>query len=158
MALTPKQEAFARAYVETGNASEAYRRAYNAGNMKPETVNRCAKQVVDNPKVAARLVEYRQAAAERTLVTVELLTNKLMNLAQKGEDKGTETGYSVARASLMDVAKLNGLVVDKNEHTGKDGGAIQYEQLKADADAFESAITRLAARSGTPTLDGDTKH
>jgi phage terminase small subunit len=25
--LTPKQEAFACAYVETGNASEAYRRA-----------------------------------------------------------------------------------------------------------------------------------
>lgn len=29
--LTPKQEAFAQAYVETGNASGAYRRAYNAG-------------------------------------------------------------------------------------------------------------------------------
>jgi len=26
--LTPKQEAFALAYVETGNASEAYHRAY----------------------------------------------------------------------------------------------------------------------------------
>ena len=26
--LTPKQEAFCRAYVETGNASEAYRQAY----------------------------------------------------------------------------------------------------------------------------------
>ncbi|MGU9998175.1 terminase small subunit, partial [Bordetella avium] len=39
MALTPKQEAFALAYVETGNASEAYRRAYSAERMKPETVN-----------------------------------------------------------------------------------------------------------------------
>jgi phage terminase small subunit len=28
MILTPKQEAFAQAYIETGNASEAYRRAY----------------------------------------------------------------------------------------------------------------------------------
>ena len=28
-ALTPKQDAFACAYVETGNASEAYRRAYD---------------------------------------------------------------------------------------------------------------------------------
>ena len=27
--LTPKQEAFILAYLETGNASEAYRRAYN---------------------------------------------------------------------------------------------------------------------------------
>ena len=31
--LTPKQEAFVLAYIETGNASEAYRRAYNAENM-----------------------------------------------------------------------------------------------------------------------------
>ena len=36
--LTIKQEAFARAYVETGNASEAYRRAYNAENMKQESI------------------------------------------------------------------------------------------------------------------------
>ena len=28
--LTPKQEAFARGYFETGNAAEAYRRAYDA--------------------------------------------------------------------------------------------------------------------------------
>ena len=36
--MTPKQEQFARLDVETGNASEAYRQAYNADNMKPETV------------------------------------------------------------------------------------------------------------------------
>ena len=36
--LTPKQEAFACAYVETGNASEAYRRAYDvAPDCKPNT-------------------------------------------------------------------------------------------------------------------------
>lgn len=35
--LTPKQEAFALAYVETGNAAEAYRRAYDvkAATQKP---------------------------------------------------------------------------------------------------------------------------
>ena len=37
MSLTPKQEAFCLAYMETGNASEAYRRAYDADNMKPAT-------------------------------------------------------------------------------------------------------------------------
>ena len=38
--LTIKQEAFARAYVETGNASEAYRRAYNAENMQQITATK----------------------------------------------------------------------------------------------------------------------
>lgn len=37
--LTPKQETFCLAYIETGNASEAYRQAYDAENMKPDTVN-----------------------------------------------------------------------------------------------------------------------
>ena len=27
--MTPKQELFAQAYIETGNASEAYKRAYD---------------------------------------------------------------------------------------------------------------------------------
>ena len=33
--LTAKQHAFCLAYLETGNATEAYRRAYNAGGMQP---------------------------------------------------------------------------------------------------------------------------
>jgi len=35
---TQKQENFCLAYIECGNASEAYRRAYDAEYMKPETV------------------------------------------------------------------------------------------------------------------------
>ena len=39
-APTFKQTAFIDAYIETGNVSEAYRRAYNTEHMKPATVNR----------------------------------------------------------------------------------------------------------------------
>ena len=35
--LTPKQEKFAQVYVECGNASEAYRQAYNAENMQDDS-------------------------------------------------------------------------------------------------------------------------
>jgi phage terminase small subunit len=42
--LTQRQEKFCLAYIETGNASESYRRAYNAENMKPVTINRKAKE------------------------------------------------------------------------------------------------------------------
>ena len=38
MSLTPKREAFALAFVETGNASEAYRRAFDATKMKPASI------------------------------------------------------------------------------------------------------------------------
>lgn len=116
--LTPKQEAFCLAYIETGNASEAYRRAYNVGTANIATVNRSAKEVLENPKIAARLAALRERAVERTMVTVDMLTERLLKIADKGEEKDSESGYSVARASLMDIAKLNGLVVDKKEHSG----------------------------------------
>ena len=39
--------------------------------------------------------------------------------------------------------------VSRHEHTGKDGEAIKMEQVRNDADAFESSIAGLASRSGT---------
>ena len=39
MKLSVKQENFCNFYLESGNASEAYRRAYNCLKMKPETIN-----------------------------------------------------------------------------------------------------------------------
>ena len=70
-ALTPKQEAFCFGYLETGNASEAYRRAYDAAGMKAPTINRKAKELLDNGKIAARLAELRKPAADAAQVTLE---------------------------------------------------------------------------------------
>jgi phage terminase small subunit len=69
--LTPKQETFCLAYLETGNASEAYRRAYNANKMKPATINRNAKALLDNNKIAARIALVVEKAAEKTGLSVE---------------------------------------------------------------------------------------
>jgi len=53
--LTPKQETFCLVYQETGNASEAYRLAYDTRKMKAETVNRNAKAMLDHNKIATRI-------------------------------------------------------------------------------------------------------
>ena len=54
--MTPRQEAFALAYVETGNASEAYRRAYpRSRNRKPEPVDKRASELMANGKVLGRV-------------------------------------------------------------------------------------------------------
>lgn len=71
MSLTPKQEAFALAYVETGNASEAYRRAYNAAKMQPSTIHRAAHELIENPKIAARLSELRQPVTQAVQEVIE---------------------------------------------------------------------------------------
>ena len=107
-----------QAYLTTGNASEAYRVAYDAEGMKGATINRNASALLENNKIAARLSTLRERAVERTLVTVEAITDRLLALAEKAEAKDSESGLNVSRASLMDVAKLNGLVIEKTAHSG----------------------------------------
>ena len=116
--LTPKQEAFCRAYIETGNASEAYRRAYDAANMKPATVNRKAVELLENGKVTARLTEYRLAAQERHEVTLDSLVQELEQARVLAMAKEAP---SAAIAASMGKAKLLGLILDRAEHSGKDG-------------------------------------
>lgn len=79
--LSPKQEAFALAYLETGNASEAYRRAYEAADMNPASVNREASALLGNPKITTRLEELRAAQQQRHAVTVDRLIGELAAIA-----------------------------------------------------------------------------
>lgn len=53
--LTKKQEDFCNYYMETGNASEAYRLAYSYDNMKDSTINRQAHELLKNPNITARV-------------------------------------------------------------------------------------------------------
>ena len=69
--LTPKQEAFCVALVKTGNASEAYRQAYDAENMKPETIARTAHELQHRPKIATRVEALRKEARKASKLTLE---------------------------------------------------------------------------------------
>lgn len=135
--LTPKQEAFALAYVETGNASEAYRRSYNAEKMKPETVNRTAKEQLDNPKIAARLAELKAAHVERHEITVDDLIRELeeaRSIAMSGERQQP----AAMVAASMGKAKLLGLIVDKAENKNDNRTTVLFdaEQVKRMAGAL----------------------
>jgi phage terminase small subunit len=125
MALTPKQEAFALAYVETGNASEAYRRAYNAGNMKPETVNRRAKEALKHGPIAARIKELQAATFERHEITVDDILRELEE-ARKMAATLDRPQVSAMVAASMGKAKILGFEVNRTEVTGKDGAPIDH--------------------------------
>lgn len=75
--MTPKQEQFARLYVETGNASEAYRQAYNTDNMKPETVTNEAYKLLQAPDISAMVDGLKAEARQRHAVTVDDLLHEL---------------------------------------------------------------------------------
>lgn len=120
--LTPKQEAFALAYVECGNASEAYRRSYDVGpETKPETIWPAASRILADSKVRARVAELQEEARALALVSVGTLTQELEEARLKAMDEGK--GASAAVSAVMGKAKLHGLLIDKVAQTdtaGKD--------------------------------------
>jgi hypothetical protein len=140
--LTPKQQAFALAYVETGNASEAYRQAYEVGgDTKPETIWSEASRTLADPKVTARVMELQQEARERTLVTLESLTKEL------DEDRGMARNLEMPAAAIsavMGKAKLHGLITDKSKNDTTVSG-----------DAAMLAMFERIALNGQPLVKTD---
>lgn len=106
--LTPKQESFCLTYIETGNASEAYRQAYEAEGMKPETINRKAKELLDNGKITARIEELKAEHAERHKLTVDDLLAELeeaRTLAKAKENPNAMTQATMGKAKLLGLDK-----------------------------------------------------
>jgi len=112
--MTPKQEHFARLYVETGNASEAYRQAYNAENMKPETVTNEAYKLLQSPDISAMVDDLKAEARQRHRVTVDDLLHELEQ-ARAAALAAPTPKSSAAVSATMGKAKMLGLLVDKAE-------------------------------------------
>lgn len=58
--LTVKQENFCNYYIESGNASNTYRRAYSCEKMKSEMVNNKAFQLLNQDDITARVKELQE--------------------------------------------------------------------------------------------------
>lgn len=114
--LTQKQENFCLAYIETGNASEAYRRVYNAKGMKPETVNRNAKALLDNNKIATRLEELRKPVAESAQITLAQHLSTLEELRELAKEEGK---YGPAIQAEIARGKAAGLYVERSHIDGE---------------------------------------
>ena len=133
--LTPKQEAFAQKYVELGNASEAYRQVYSAENMKPDAVNVKACELLKNGKVTVRVKELQGAAVKRHETTVDDIIAELNEARTIARDLSTpKTGDMIA--ATMGKAKVLGLIKDKAEISGPDGGAIQIDVTLTAEEAY----------------------
>ncbi len=118
--LDPIRERFTQEYQATGNASEALRRANpKAKNWKPETLHVKACNMLKEDRVQVRLSELQIRSAEKHGVTIDSLTDELQAALEKAMNE--TRGASAAVTAIMGKAKLHGLIVEKNEHTGKDG-------------------------------------
>lgn len=127
----PKHELFAQGIAKGSTGRDAYKAAGYATNGDAATdVN--ASRLLSDARVSARVAEIQSRAAARTEITVADITSRLLAIAAKGEVADDAPLLSVARASLMDAAKLNGLVVDKADTTlrGQFDGEINVNLVR----------------------------
>ena len=124
--LTPKQEKFCQLYIELGNASEAYRQAYDASRMKAETINTKAKELLKHGLITVRISELQDEHKQRHNTNVDDLIAELeeaRKLALNLEIQ-EKPQVSAAVSATLGKAKLLGLDKVVLEHTGPNGGDI----------------------------------
>lgn len=144
--LTPKQEKFCQKYIETGNASEAYRQSYDCENMADETINVKASELLNNGKITVRLDELRNKHAKRHAITVDTLLAELEEVRQlalvpKGDNGAVQ--LNVAVNAIMGKAKLLGLDKKVVDNISSDG-SMTPTQLTADE--FEEIAKNLVKK------------
>lgn len=119
MTLTIKQEKFCMVYIETGNASEAYRQAYNCEKTKPESINRLAFDLLQNIKITSRIDELKELHAKRHNLTIDDLIKELEE-ARKAALSAMVVQSSASVAATMSKAKLLGFLDKKEEDKSSD--------------------------------------
>ena len=142
MALTAKQEAFCLAFVESGVAIDAYRKAGYSPGMADKTAIEAASRLLKNSNVLARIAALRAPAAEAVVMTVaaHLEDLKALRDAAMGEGK-----FAAAVAAEVARGKVSGFYVEKVAVTGANGGPVQNvsmtsEEFKAIAKEVSSEV------------------
>lgn len=91
-------------YVETGNASEAYRRAYNADSMKAETIKVKASQMLDKDNIRITIQQLQAALQKRMDISKDEVVKELSAIVRvRITDILSAKGMSVRVKNLADL-------------------------------------------------------
>lgn len=131
--LTEQQEKFVQHYVKNGNASAAYRHAYNSKGMLPKTVTEAASRMLRKSNVAARLQQLQEKTAARNDVTADMIVQELRK---------------VGFADIRRAVKWNGtsipLKLGKGDEQAGTPGAVELISSDAIDDDTAAAISEVS--------------
>lgn len=121
--LTPKQESFCIEYAKTGNATEAYRRAYSVKSDGTARAN--ASRLLANSSVKARLAELQAEITNKRIMDAVEIKERLTAIARRevvdtvtlpnGEQVQKSPSIRDTLRALETLAKISGLFVTKQE-------------------------------------------
>lgn len=98
--LSAKQEAFCQAIADGKDQATAYRTAYNAVNMKDETIYPHASRLMKNDKVKTRVAELKAETAQQHLWTREMSVISLIRAYEMAIMEKSASGMTGAVKEL----------------------------------------------------------
>jgi hypothetical protein len=136
-----RQERFAQELAKGKSVDEAYA----AAGYTPNRGN--AARLKANEGVAARFAELQQRVAEKVVVTAAEIARQL---DEDREFARSNKQSAAAVSATLGKAKLLGLMPERHEHTGKNGGPIEYRDLGEEE--IDARLAALAEKHGPQPL------
>jgi len=142
--LTPKQEKFALLVAQGMTQADAYRGAYSAKKMKPESVQVEASKLMSSPMVSLRVENLRTQAAAAMTQEVSYEYSDAMREVDEGIEFARECKNAGAlMQGLALKSKLSGLMVEDRQNNRSPVSGMDHQQVKAAIDALK-AIKKAA--------------
>ena len=114
--LTTKQEVFVQKLIEGCSQRESYKFAYNAENMKDESIDVKASNLFKEDKIRLRYEELKNELKEKAFYTVEKANNDLEWIKLKAKEDIEYRGIKQANATtylgaVKQQIDLNGITI-----------------------------------------------
>lgn len=114
--LTEKQKRFADYYIESGNATDAYQRAYGC---KRETADANGTRMLGNARVLQYIESRNQQLANKRIADMQEVKEFWSSVLRSSEVEMKDR----LKASEF-IAKTNAAFIDRHEHSGETGVRI----------------------------------
>ena len=116
MSLNIKQEIFIQRLIEGYSQREAYKFAYEADNMKNETIDNKASKLFANSEIRARYEELKNELKKQMFYTVEKANDDLNWIKLKAKEDIEYKGIKQANANaylgaVKQQIELNGITI-----------------------------------------------
>ena len=116
MSLTTKQEIFVQRLIEGYSQREAYKFAYEASNMKNETIDKRASELFSKGKIKGRYEELKNELKQKMFYTVEKANDDLEWIKLKAKEDIEYRGIKQANATtylgaVKQQIDLNGITI-----------------------------------------------
>lgn len=121
--LSPREQAFVDEYLIDGVGARSAR----AAGYSARSATKTAWDLVRKPHIKAAIKKALDAQQKRTLITADKVLLDIDRIAAKAEGKGE---FNAALYGKIALAKHYKLLTDKHEHTGKNGGPMEFTEVR----------------------------